>query len=284
MIWLKTVFNKYIWLAFAAVAIFSCSDSSSPDERKWTLVWQDEFDGVAGQLVDTTKWGYDIGLDWGNAQLEYTTDRSENVSIDGQGNLAIIARKESYLGRNYTAARISTRGLFEQTYGRFEARIQLPWGQGIWPAFWLLGADCIPANFPNGTCCIGTSNWPDCGEIDIMEYRGQEPTRVDGTLHGPGYSGGGGITQRFDLNNDRFDTGFHIFKVEWGVDFIDWFVDDKLYHRVEPKDLPGDWVFDQPFYIIFNLAVGGGFVGSPNETTIFPQTMLIDWIRVYEQE
>jgi beta-glucanase (GH16 family) len=254
-----------------ALPLTACSESSGPAQRDWQLVWQDEFDGPAGQSPDPAKWDYDIGTDWGNAQLEYDTDRPENVSLDGNGHLAIIARQESYEGRNFTSARIVTRGLFEPTYGRFEARIKLPWGQGIWPAFWLLGAN------------IEEVGWPACGEIDIMEYRGQEVSRVHGSVHGPGYSAAEAVTRRFDLIRDRFDTDFHIFAVEWGTDFINFFVDGTFYQEVTPGDLSGTWVFDHPFYIILNVAVGGNWVGPPNANTVFPQTMLIDWVRVYEE-
>ncbi len=269
----KTI--QFIRLALlVAMAIFcaACSENSSSKDRDWQLVWEDEFEGQEGQLINSSKWGYDIGTDWGNSQLEYDTDRAENVSLDGNGNLAIITRKENYMGSAYTSARISTRGLFETTYGRFEARIQLPWGQGIWPAFWLLGNN------------VDEVSWPECGEIDIMEYRGQQPSIIHGTIHGPGYSAGGGITQSFELTQDRFDTGFHEFAVEWGEDFIEFFVDDKHYQTITPGDLTGNWVFDHPFYIILNVAVGGGYVGPPNANTQFPQTMLVDWVRVYEEK
>jgi len=280
MNWVKLMFNRIIWLTIAMMAIVSCESSSDPEERKWRLVWQDEFNGNAGESPDSAKWDYDIGdgtlyglpPGWGNGQLEYDTDRPENVSMDGIGNLAITTRKESYMGRSYTSARIVTRGKFEQIYGRFEASIKLPWGQGIWPAFWLLGAD------------FAQIGWPECGEIDIMEYRGQETSTIHGTVHGPGYSAANGVTDRYDLVNDRFDLGFHEFAVEWGADFIDFFVDDELYNTITPDDVSGDWVFDHPFYIIINIAVGGGYVGAPNASTVFPQTMLVDYVRVYEEK
>jgi len=265
-------FNRIAPLFIIAILVVACSNGTESDEREWELVWQDEFEETAGQSPDSTKWDYDIGTDWGNAQLEYDTDRPENVSMDGEGNLAIITRKESYLGSAYTSARIVTRGLYEQTYGRFEARIKLPWGQGIWPAFWLLGTNYTEVG------------WPACGEIDIMEYRGQETSTVHGTVHGPGYSAGNGVTQRYDLPDDRFDFDFHLFAVEWGTDYIDFFVDDKLYNTITPADISGEWVFDHPFYIILNVAVGGGYVGWPNESTVFPQTMLVDYVRVYEEK
>ncbi len=249
-----------------------CTTPTGTDGDTWELAWQDEFDGDAGQLPDASKWGYDIGTDWGNAQLEWDTDRPENVSLDGNGNLAITARKESYEGQNYTSARIVTRGLFTMNTGRIEARIKLPIGAGIWPAFWLLGAN------------INEVSWPQCGEIDIMEYRGQEPNIVHGSLHGPGYSAGDAFTNRYVLNSGTFNDDFHTFRVDWSDDYIRWFIDDILYQTITIDQVraKGEWVFDHPFYIILNIAVGGGFVGPPNASTEFPQTMLIDWVRVYQ--
>jgi beta-glucanase (GH16 family) len=266
-----TRFRSLTNFAVIILALSSCKQTNEPTGRAWNLVWQQEFDGPTGQTIDTTRWGYDIGTDWGNAQQEYDTRRPENVSLDGQGNLAIVAIKETYLGSNYTSGRISTRGKFQRTYGRFEARIKMPWGQGIWPAFWLLGAN------------IDSAGWPQCGEIDIMEYRGQEPMRVNGSVHGPGYSGVNNIGGRYNLVDNRFDNDFHVFSVEWGPDYINWFVDGNLYHDITPNDTNGKWVFDHPFYIILNLAVGGHYVGSPSAATVFPQTMLVDYVRVYEE-
>jgi len=259
-----------IILLFSTLFISCAKDDK--DEINWELVWEDNFDGPAGELPDPTKWGFDIGTDWGNAQLEYDTDRPENASLDGNGNLVITARKESYQGSAYTSARITTEGIFEQTYGRFEASMKMPWGAGLWPAFWLLGSD------------VTSVSWPQCGEIDIMEYRGQEVAKIHGTVHGPGYSGSGGLSNSFELEGGRFDTEFHLFAVEWGEDFIHWYVDDDLYYTLEPGDLPGNWVYDHPFYIILNLAVGGHYVGWPNASTVFPQNLIIDYVRVYEEE
>lgn len=234
-----------------------------------TLVWSDEFEGPAGQLPDPGRWDFDIGTGWGNDQQEYDTDRPENASLDGQGHLAITARRESWEGQPYTSARIHTQGRFEQQEGRFATRIRLPSGRGIWPAFWMLGSD------------FDRVGWPQSGEIDIMEYRGQEPNRVLGSLHGPGYSAGQSLTGSFALAQGRFDSDFHVFAVEWTSDDIIWYVDDAPYHRVRRRDVPGEWVFDQPFFLLLNVAVGGGFVGPPDASTTFPQTMLIDWVRVY---
>lgn len=264
--------------AFLLIAIAGCKKDSvqNLEPRNWQLVWSDDFEGTQGELPDAAKWTYDIGVGpnndgWGNAELEYYTNRTSNVAIDSNGYLAITARRELYAGSAFTSARIKSFGLFDQTYGRFEARIKLPYGPGIWPAFWLLGSD------------VGTIGWPQTGEIDIMEMRGQKPSMINSTLHGPGYSGSGGITKTFALQNSRFDVDFHVFAVEWGVDYIDFFVDNTLYHRITPEDVKGEWVFDHPFYIILNLAVGGNYVGFPSELTPFPQTMLIDYVKVYKE-
>ncbi len=264
--------RRQVLVAFAALAVFwvvGCSPLTDPD--RVGLVWSDEFDGLAGQLPDSTKWQFDIGTDWGNAQLEYDTDHPENVSLDGDGNLAITAIEESFLGSDYTSGRINTWGFFGHEQGRFEARVKLPVGQGIWPAFWLLGD-----NFQS----VG---WPTCGEIDILEYRGQEPQIVHGSLHGPGYSGGSAVTGYYYLADEGFDEGFHIFAIEWDSDSITWFVDELAYQTISSSDLPSGspWVFDHSFFIILNVAVGGHFVGPPDASTVFPQTMLVDYVRVY---
>jgi beta-glucanase (GH16 family) len=237
------------------------------------LVWADEFNGPAGSLPSSASWGFDVGTDWGNAQLEYDTARPANVSLDGQGRLAITARVESYQGAGYTSGRIKTAGRFSRTGGRFEARMKLPTGRGLWPAFWLLGAD------------FATNPWPACGEIDIMEYRGQEPGVVLGSLHGPGYSGGNARSRAYVLpSGGRFDTDFHVFAVEWKTNQITWSVDGKPYHVQTPSTIPAgtSWVFDHPFFVILNLAVGGNYVGPPDASTVFPQTLLVDYVRVYQ--
>ena len=261
-----------------AIMLFGFSNCSTDETQTVTnltnLVMQDEFD-VDG-APNSALWNFDIGTGntisgagWGNNELQYYTDRPENVKVEN-GMLHITAMRESFEGSSYTSGRINTKGLFEQAYGRFEARMKLPWGQGIWPAFWLLGNN------------IDEVSWPQCGEIDIMEYRGQEPTINNGTLHGPGYAAGEAITKSYDLIDDRFDTDFHVFGIEWGPTYINFYVDDVLYNQITPDDVTGEWVFDHSFFIIMNVAVGGNFVGSPNANTVFPQTMLIDYIRVYQ--
>jgi len=258
--------------------LFGCETDNVQklEQRNWQLVWSDEFDGAAGVSPDAAKWKFDIGVGpnndgWGNAELEYYTDRPSNASLDGNGSLAITARRELYSGSGFTSARIKTIGLFDQAYGRFEARIKSPWGPGIWPAFWLLGSN------------VETIGWPQCGEIDIMEIRGQKPDMMNGTLHGPGYSGGSSITKTFALENSRFDVDFHLFAVEWGEGYIDFFVDNTLYQRLTPATVKGEWVFDQPFFILLNVAVGGNYLGFPTDQTPFPQTMFVDYVKVYKE-
>ena len=284
MTWMTTLRALRTLAAVTALTLVGCEKSSTGDPTSaWQLVWSDEFDGTAGQLPDSTKWRFDVGTGWGNGQLEYDTKRRpENASLDGAGSLAITARQESWQGKAYTSARITTFGLFAPTGGRIEARLQMPRGQGLWPAFWLLGANQGDAGNLDLAGAVDTVAWPGCGEIDIMEYRGQEPSIVHGTVHGPGYSGAGGIGRPFELLQDRFDTGYHIFTLEWGADYINWLVDGMLYQTIRPSDVPGAWAFDHPFYIILNLAVGGGYVGAVGPTTTFPQAMLVDYVRVYQ--
>lgn len=263
--------------AAVCLSLYSCEveETQMVEERSWSLVWSDDFDGPAGQSPDATKWTYDIGTGdngWGNQELQYYTDRPENVSMDGEGNLEITALRETFGGLPFSSARIKTQGLFEQAFGRFEARIKTPYGPGMWPAFWLLGAN------------IETVNWPQCGEIDVMELRGQAPNLIAGSVHGPGYSAGNAVSATYGFENQRFDTDFYVFAIEWGEDYIDYFVDDVLYKRTTPADVPGEWVFDQPFFMILNVAVGGTYVGFPTSQTPFPQKMEIDYVRVYQEQ
>src|SRR5246127_1121757 len=243
----------------------------------WKMVWSDEFNGPNGSPVDSSKWVSETGGGgWGNNELEYYTNRLANA-FQQDGNLVIKVLQEKYVGpgdvsRNYTSARLKTQGKFSQAYGRFEARIKIPRGQGIWPAFWMLADD------------IGKSGWPDCGEIDIMENIGKEPGLVHGTIHGPGYSGDNGIGAPYALPGDqRFADDFHVFAAEWEPNAIRFYVDDHLYETRTPADLPkgAKWVYDHPFFVLLNVAVGGGWPGNPDATTVFPQTMLIDYVRVY---
>jgi len=250
----------------------------SPPRSDWTQVWSDDFSGPDGSSPDPKKWTYDIGgHGWGNQELEYYTKRPENAHVE-KGNLVVTARKESFTGadgvtRDYTSARLKTLGLFVQSYGRFEARIKIPEGQGMWPAFWLLGQD------------IPSVGWPKCGEIDIMENVGKEPATVHGSLHGPSSAGAtSDMTAIFTLPaGQNFADDFHLYAVEWQPDLVRFYVDANLYATFRATDWPagGKWVFDHPFFIILNLAVGGGWPGAPDASTKFPQTMLVDYVRVY---
>lgn len=283
----------FLFMSFLLVAVLvisSCTTDNTQTIAQFTdLVWQDEFDTEGAP--NPANWIFETGTGtdgWGNNELQYYTDRPENVSVQN-GLLLITAQKEQLNGANYTSARMLSK--FEQTYGRFEARIRVPEGSGLWPAFWLLGADCEEVG------------WPLCGEIDIMEYRRQEPTSVSGSIHGPCYSGltvpQGQVTKSYDLGNDRFDDGFHIFGIEWGPDYINYYVDDILYNQITPDDIEvtptdciytlddgtdvtGEWVYNKPFYIILNLAVGGNFPQAPDSDEVFPQSMLVDYVRVYK--
>lgn len=262
-------------LLVLAVVFGVFTTSCNPDETQVvanftsTITLQEEFD-VDGAL-DESIWGYEEGTGvngWGNNELQHYTNRADNVVIE-DGMLKITAIKEAYEGAEYTSARLLTKGKFEQQYGRVEARIKLPSGKGLWPAFWMLGSN------------FDVVGWPQCGEIDIMENKGSEPTIVAGSLHGPGYSGGNPVTKQFQLTNDRFENDFHIFGIEWTKDYVNHYVDGVLYNHIIRDDVPGEWVFDQPFYIILNLAVGGNFDGAPTDATIFPNQMLVDYVRVY---
>ena len=255
--------------AIGVTMLVGCGGSAATAGGPWVLTWSDEFDGPAAQPPSAANWLHDVGTGFGNQQLEYDTDSASNAALDGQGNLAIVARREPYLGQQYTSARLLTRGRFQQAYGKFEARIKLPAGQGLWPAFWLLGAN------------VDSVSWPACGEIDIMEAKGQEPLVAHGSLHGPGYSGGAAITRSTPLP----DTGFHVYAIEWDKEQIAFLLDGVAYEIVPAANIPNGlrWVFDHEFYLILDLAVGGTYAGNPTAATPFPQTMLVDYVRVYQR-
>jgi beta-glucanase (GH16 family) len=250
--------------------------------KNYTLIWHDEFDGPNGSPPDPKKWTHDLGGGgWGNQELESYTNRAENARIEN-GNLVITARKEDYEGsdhiaREYTSARLKTQGLFSQAYGRFEARIRIPSGQGMWPAFWMLGDN------------ISSVGWPKCGEIDIMENVGKEPGLVHGSVHGPMTTGAAtDLTSTVSLPTGKdFASAFHVYAVEWEPDAVRFYVDETLYATYTASSVAatpstaGSWVFDHPFFLILNVAVGGSWPGPPDATTSFPQTMLVDYVRVY---
>ncbi|MFD5266374.1 ricin-type beta-trefoil lectin domain protein [Streptomyces sp. NPDC058335] len=241
------------------------------------VTFSDEFDGPAGAAVDAAKWQTETGDNVNNHERQYYTAGNRNAALDGQGHLVVTARRENpgnyqcWYGRcEYTSARLNTAGRFTTTYGRVEARMKVPRGQGMWPAFWMLGND------------IGQVGWPSSGEIDVMENVGFEPSTVHGTLHGPGYSGSGGIGAGYTLpGGQAFADAFHTFAVDWSPNAITWSVDGTVYQRRTPADLGGrQWVFDKPFFLILNLAVGGYWPGDPDGSTVFPQQLLVDYVRV----
>ncbi|MCC5479238.1 RICIN domain-containing protein [Streptomyces barringtoniae] len=237
--------------------------------------FSDNFDGPAGSAVDSSKWNLETGDNVNNHEREYYTPGTNNAALDGQGHLVITARKENPAGYQcwygscqYTSARLNTAGKFNARYGHVEARMKIPRGQGMWPAFWMLGTPV---------------NWPDSGEIDVMENVGFEPSTVHGTIHGPGYSGSGGIGAAYSLpNGQAFADAFHTFAVDWAPGSITWSVDGTAYERRTPADLGGKtWVFDsKPFFLILNLAVGGYWPGDPDGNTQFPQQLVVDSVSV----
>ena len=259
--------------------IFVLDESVAWDSREWELLWSDEFNAESLTPIDSESWTCEVGgWGWGNDELEYYTDSIENVSHNGDGQLMITAMKgqpESdetcwYGQCAFTSARCTTANKVAFTHGRVEARIKIPRGQGIWPAFWMLGS-----NFSD----IG---WPSSGEIDIMENVGYEPTTVHGTVHGPGYSGASGIGNSF-ASDSEFADDFHVYAIDWDPKVIRWYVDGKLYGIVSVNDIRNrEWVFDHDFFLIMNVAVGGSWPGFPDETTEFPQEMRVDYVRVYQ--
>jgi beta-glucanase (GH16 family) len=249
--------------------------TATPHGSNWTLVWSDEFNGTS---LDMSNWTNEVnGSGMGNNELEYYTN-GQNLSFEN-GALVITARRENpanyqcwYGTCTYTSGRLNTQGKRQFTYGRIESRIRVPYGQGIWPAFWMLGNN------------IGSVGWPTCGEIDIMENIGREPNIVHGTVHGPGYSGGAAIGGPYTLSSGNFTDAYHVFAVEWEPNVFRWYVDGNLYFTLNRSTVEsrGQWVFDHPHFIILNLAVGGAWPGSPDGTTVFPQRMYIDYVRVYQ--
>ncbi len=264
-----------------SVAAPAAASATPSANAGWTLLWSDEFDGPAGSAPNSAHWGYDLGNQesggWGNHELQYYTASTRNTFLDGKGFLTIKAERQPNAGPcwhgkpcDYSSGRILSQGKVTFTYGKVEARIKVPGGQGIWPAFWSLGADKLA--------------WPAAGEIDIMEYVGKTPNTAYGTAHGPGYSGAQGAGKPFDFKRPVSDD-FHVFSIIKRPNEIIWLVDGVEYHRLTPATLPagGSWVFERPFFLILNLAVGGDWPGSPDASTVFPAQMSVDWVRIYKE-
>lgn len=240
---------------------------------EWELVWQDEFDG---STIDDTKWSFEVnGRGGGNNELQYYTDSPDNAFIeDGKLIIQALKMEERYIGRDYTSARIRTVGKGDWLYGRFEFRAKLPYGQGLWPAIWML-----PSTYNYG-------GWPSSGEIDIMELVGHDADTVHGTLHYGGLGNHQYTGKPYSLDEGIFADDFHEFAIEWEEGEIRWYVDGEKYQtqtawNTKNHDYPAP--FDRPFHLIMNVAVGGNWPGSPDETTVFPQRMEVDYVRVYQK-
>jgi beta-glucanase (GH16 family) len=253
------------------------SDQVPGEFAAYTLAWAEEFDGPAGAAAAPQTWRPETGgHGWGNCELQHYTAETANAALDGAGHLAITVRRPDprlaatrYGGCHYTSARLTSKNLKSFRYGLIQAKIKLPSGRGIWPAFWMLGTN------------IDQTGWPQCGEIDVMENFGTSPAEVHGTIHGPGYSGADGITASLDTGSPLADA-FHVYSVCWEPGRIRWYADQTLYHTVTPAGLRGKpWVFDHGFYLLINVAVGGRFSAPPDPSAAFPQAMLIDYIRVH---
>jgi beta-glucanase (GH16 family) len=249
------------------------SDGADSELRGWDLGWSDEFDGPLGAPADPSVWHHEVGGGgWGNDELQYYTGSTENASLDGDSNLAIVVRRtgahagESF-NSGYTSARLVTKDAMAFSYGLVTARMKLPGGRGCWPGLWMLGDN------------LDEAGWPACGEIDIMEHFGDGSAVVHGTVHGPGYSGG--VTASCRAQSSLSDE-FHIYTVCWEPQRIRWYLDDDLYATVTPASLrPRPWVFDHDFFLLVNVAAGGTMAEAPGPAVTFPQTMLVDYIRVY---
>jgi beta-glucanase (GH16 family) len=271
-------FRGALAVLIGSAAVIASTGCVPRDEPGWHLTWHDEFDGVVGSGPDADAWVFDRGGEpnWGNREWQYYTNRPQNVSLTGTGNLAITARRERLPGMencqngtcDITSGRIKTKGEVEQAYGRFEARIKVPGGAGIWPAFWTLGND------------IDAVSWPRSGEIDIMEVIGRDPSTAYGTAHGEGFSRGGSV----DLpNGQRLADAFHTYRIDWDPSTIIWYLDGAEYFRLRKQDLAAGlhWPFDHPFFLLLNVAVGGNWPGPPDAGTPFPATMVVDYVRLY---
>lgn len=247
------------------------------NHSKWVLMWEDDFNGTAGAAPNPEYWTCEIGGGgWGNEEWQFYTSSPNNVSLNGEGALAITAREQSldedcWYGKcRYTSSRITTQGKVSFTYGKVEARVRFPSGQGIWPAVWMLGAD------------FSTSGWPNCGEIDIVENLGHEMHTIYGTVHGPDYYAHEGMGASLTVSENLADD-YHVYSVIWDHDSIEWWFDDRRYHRVDMQSVrTKKWVFDHNFYLIINLAIGGRWPGYPDAKTTFPQTLFVAWVRVYQ--
>ena len=276
------MFRRCLFAALSAALVASAAigparAASSSAAQADAVTFSDTFDGTAGSAVNSSKWTLETGDNVNNHEREYYTSGTNNAALDGQGHLVITAKKENpanyqcwYGTCQYTSARMNTSGKFSAQYGHVEARMKIPRGQGMWPAFWMLGTD------------IGSVGWPNSGEIDVMENVGFEPSTIHGTIHGPGYSGSAGIGAGYTLaNGQAFADAFHTFAVDWAPNSVKWSVDGVVYQTRTPADVGGNtWAFNKPFFLILNLAVGGYWPGDPNSSTAFPAQLVVDSVSV----
>ncbi|GAA1870881.1 discoidin domain-containing protein [Myceligenerans crystallogenes] len=249
------------------------AEPADPDFDNLRLVWSDEFNGAANTPADTAKWKIDAGVPQNGEEQYYTP--SGNGFHDGNGNFVLEARKQTYEGRTYTSHRMNTAGKFHAQYGRFEARVKVPEGRGLWPAFWMMGTDFLEGR-----------PWPYNGEVDIMEFIGQDPTHSFSTLHAPAYNGAGGYGGSYTLpDGSKLSAGFHTWAAEWDSKGIRYFLDDREVFYAEKsvvESTRGPWIYDHEFYLILNLAVGGAWPGPPDASTPFPSRYVVDYVRVYQ--
>jgi len=273
----------------SAVALAFCVGCSAPstvgpsqtseppivwEPGSWTIVWRDEFDGPAGQAPDGAHWSHEIGGNgWGNQELQYYTDSTSNTALDGEGNLVITAREEKFMANSYTSGRLTTKAIFERAYGRFEARMKLVDGAGLWPSFWMMGSN------------VDDVGWPAAGEIDVVEQRGYDVRNLWGSLHAADAAGKDVPITHGVRSTDDVNANFHVFAIEWDPGNIVFLLDDEPYAQVTTSRVPLNvkWAFDHPFFIVIDLAVGGSFGGNPNASTVMPQSIVIDYVRVSER-
>ena len=269
-------------LAATPAACQETAVSTEPpaEEGAWQLVWSDEFDYEG--LPDSAKWSYEVGgHGWGNDELQYYTERRPENARVADGHLIIEARQEPFEGRDYTSARLVSRDKGEWTYGRFEARAKLPSGRGTWPAIWMLAAGTTYSN----------TYWPDNGEIDIMEHVGFDPGVVHASVHTRAYHHSIGTQKSAATSVPTAENDFHVYAVEWTSEEIRAYVDGEHYFTFENERLTDggagyqQWPFDQPFFLLLNIAVGGGWGGQQGiDPDVWPQQMEVDYVRVYQQE
>ena len=277
-------------LATSLIAIMPVTISQASEPKVLKLLWSDEFNGKKGALPSSKNWDYDIGngYGWGNAELEYFTNKPANISTDGTGKLVITANRISNVKGiatdstsattqilnscwecQFTSAKIKTAKKLSFQYGRIEARMKVAPGEGTWPAFWMLGTDLLDGN-----------PWPECGEIDIVETRGVEPNMASGALHGPGFGKGAGVGGTYQ-NPNPLSEAYHVYAVEWKKNKVDFYLDDRLITSETPSSFaPGRWVFNHKFFLILNLAMGGEF-GGEIDPNLMQTKLFVDYIRYY---